>query len=387
MNPDRGRFGWWAAGLAVGAAVAFVLYSFVGTFVFGLFAYYATRPVYRRVRRRFRRPSVAAAVSLVVLTVPALSLVTYAVLVALQRLTRAVEGFNPAAVGVDPALLTVVRNPQAVTGVDWFRYADPAALRSALDSLSSVVDTVAFLGVGLVHLFVILALAFYLLKDGHRLSRWALRQFGDDAGVAREFATSVDRDLRNVFFGNILNAVLAGAIGVFVYSVLNVAAPAGTRIPAPVLLGLVAGVASLIPVVGMKLVYVPVALSMGVEVAVSGPTPTSVGFVIAFFGASLVVVDTIPDLLLRPYVSGRSVHVGAVMLAYTLGPLLFGWYGIFLLPTLLVVAVQFGRVVLPRLVDTETIRPYAVDPGVLTGDAAGVDPGAEPAEESAGDGD
>ena len=387
MDPDRGRLGWWAVTLALGAALAFVLYSFVGTFVFGLFVYYATRPVHRRVRRRFRRPSVAAAVSLVALTVPALALMTYAVLVGLQRLTRAVEGFDPAMVGVDPAVLDVVQNPRAVVETDWLRYADPAALSSTLSSVSSVLDTVAFLGVGVVHLFVILALSFYLLRDGHRLSRWTLRRFGDDDGVAREFATAVDRDLRDVFFGNILNAVLAGAIAVFVYSALNAGAPAGARIPSPVLLGLVAGVASLIPVVGMKLVYVPVTVSMGVEVAVSGPTPTTAGFVAAFLVVSLVVVDTIPDLVLRPYVSGRSVHVGTLMLAYTLGPLLFGWYGIFLLPMLVVVVVQFGRVVLPRLVGGETIRPYSVDPGVLSGDATVVRPRTERTDESVGDDD
>jgi len=52
---------------------------------------------------------------------------------------------------------------------------------------------------------------------------------------------------------------------------------------------------------------------------------------------------------LRPYVSGQNVHVGALMLAYTLGPLLFGWYGLFLMPVLLVLVIQFARIVLPDL--------------------------------------
>jgi hypothetical protein len=35
------------------------------------------------------------------------------------------------------------------------------------------------------------------------------------------------------------------------------------------------------------------------------------------------------------------------MLAYIFGPLLFGWYGVFLGPILLVLVVHFARVVLP----------------------------------------
>ena len=50
------------------------------------------------------------------------------------------------------------------------------------------------------------------------------------------------------------------------------------------------------------------------------------------------------------------------MIAYTFGPLLFGWYGIFLAPMLLVLVVHFARIVLPELVAGTPIQPYAVDP-------------------------
>ena len=60
---DRSRLAWWTLGFALAAAVLFVLHSFVGTFVFGLFLYYATRPIYRRIRTRIRPQSLAAAVA------------------------------------------------------------------------------------------------------------------------------------------------------------------------------------------------------------------------------------------------------------------------------------------------------------------------------------
>jgi len=43
-------------------------------------------------------------------------------------------------------------------------------------------------------------------------------------------------------------------------------------------------------------------------------------FPTTFAVVSFVVVDTIPDLVLRPYVSGRTLHVRMVMLAYIVGP-------------------------------------------------------------------
>ncbi|MEZ3115613.1 AI-2E family transporter [Halobaculum sp. MBLA0147] len=370
LDADRSRLAWGVFGAVLALALAFVVYSFVGTVVFGIFLYYATRPVYRRIRRRIGRPTVAAGVSLLALTTPALLLVGYALVVVATELDRLVGQFDavdPTQIpGVDEETLALLSDPQALASLDWAQYVSTDAVASVLSSATDAVETVAFFGTGLVHLFVMLAIAFYLLRDGDRLRRW-LARYTDDRGVVLAYAERVDRDYRNVFFGNILNAALTGAIGVLAYSLLNLFAPGGASIPAAALVGLLAGVASLIPVVGMKLVYVPVAAGMSLRAVATGATPT-LWFVAVFVGVSFVVVDTIPDLVLRPYVSGRSLHVGSVMLAYTLGPLLFGWYGIFLLPMLLVLAVQFVRIVLPELIAGRELQPYSVDPGYVDTD-------------------
>jgi predicted PurR-regulated permease PerM len=227
-----------------------------------------------------------------------------------------------------------------------------------------------------------IALAFYLLRDDRKFSRWFRARIADDRGVMEAFLTGVDRDFNNIFFGNILNAVLTGTIAVVAYSVLNLLAPPRVAIPAAGLVGLFAGVASLIPVVGMKLVYVPVTAYLGATSYLADPN--TLWFTAAFFAVSFVIVDTIPDLVLRPYVSGRHLHVGAVMIAYTLGPLLFGWYGIFLGPIILVLVVNFARHVLPVLIAREPLVPYAVDPGVVVGEDPGA-PGSDTPEAVTGD--
>ncbi|NHN59457.1 MULTISPECIES: AI-2E family transporter [Halorussus] len=387
LDFDRGRLAWWLVGLALGAAVLYVVYSFVGTFVFGVFIYYATRPVYRRLRRRVRPPSLAAATALFALALPVLLLMTYTAAIALQEfdkiarrtdITGLQETIEPY-IGVSSLALRpdeLLANP------------DPALLQ---DIGRSALEYVGFIGNGLLHLFVMIAIAFYLLRDDHRLSRFFRRQFGDEGGVVESYVRAVDRDFNSIFFGNILNALLTGTIGAASYNVLNMIAPTELVVPYPTLLGLLTGAASLIPIVGMKLVYFPVSAYLGLETAVADPT--FLWFPALFFMVSFVVVDTIPDLVLRPYVSGRNLHVGLVMLAYIFGPLLFGWYGIFLGPMLLVLVVHFVRIVLPELVAGEPIRPWAVDPTYLfdpeptdthPANEVGVD-GGEPVDDGAAD--
>jgi predicted PurR-regulated permease PerM len=369
LDMDRSRLAWWALGLGLVGALGFVFYSFVGTFVFGVFIYYATRPIHRRLKRRLRPPSLAAAVSLFALALPALLLMLYALAVGLQQVRPYLSGGDG---GTTVAALQPYFNATGtVSGPDeLFRSVRESggetllsqeAVGTFVNSLGRIGDSISFVGIGAIHLFVMLALAFYLLRDDYKLARWVRGRFADDTGVLEAYLQAVDRDFNNIFFGNILNAVLTGTIGVIAYSLLNTVAPQGVAIPAAALVGLLAGIASLIPVVGMKLVYVPVAAYMGL-VALLGGQQEALWFVAVFAGVSFVVVDTIPDLVLRPYVSGRSLHVGAVMIAYTFGPLLFGWYGIFLAPMLLVLIVHFARIVLPELVAGTPIQPYAVDP-------------------------
>ncbi|MEF8843415.1 MAG: AI-2E family transporter [Haloarculaceae archaeon] len=399
---DRSRVAWSLLGLLLAGVLVYVAYSFVGTIVFGLFVYYATRPVYRRTRRRIPNRNIAAGVALTVVVLPVFLLLGYTVAIALQEFNRLRETVD---LGPFEEILAPYVNISEVVSNPSTLLNDPD-VQSLVGSIADgAVQSLGLVGTGLLHLFIVLAVAFYLLKDGPRLSRWVHRQVADADGVLRTFGIAVDRDLYRVFSGNIYNALFTATVGALTYSLLDVAAPASAALPYPALLGLLAGAGSLVPVVGMKLVYVPVALYLYVTQFVSGEpvlwVPT------AFVLLSFVVVDTIPDLVIRPMVSGQrpqveyslyppsvrvrlsgedGVHVGLIMFAYIFGPLLFGWYGLFLGPMLLVVVVHFARIVLPELLGPRTIQPYAVDPSQATevGEPPGADPGATGGSEAGG---
>jgi predicted PurR-regulated permease PerM len=384
---------WSLLGLLLAGALVYIAHSFVGTLVFGLFIYYATRPVYGRTRRRIPNRSLAAGVSLIVVVLPVFLLLGYTIAIALQEVNRLREAVD---LGPFEEMLVPYVNISEVVSDPSTLLNDPDVQRLLGSLADGAFQSLGLVGTGLLHLFVMLAIAFYLLRDGPRLSRWIHRRFGDAEGVFGSFGTAVDRDLYRVFSGNIYNALFTGTLGALTYSLLDVVAPATASLPYPALLGLLAGAASLVPVVGMTLVYVPVSGFLFVGRCTSA-VPV-LGVPTAFVLLSFVVVDTIPDLVVRPMVSGQrpqveyslsppsvklqfsdedGLHVGLVMFAYIFGPLLFGWYGLFLGPMLLVVVVHFARIVLPKLLDGRSIQPYAVDPGQATGTGPppNVDPG------------
>ncbi len=369
LSDNRSRTGWWVLGVVLASIIAYVATSFIGVVMIGLFLYYSTRPIYARVHDRVSGGNTAAAIALFLLALPALSLVSYSGIVAYREL-RQIAGVQLPK--LDGELFGAVVNPEVIFQQEVGEYLSTDQLMAVLNALASAADTLTSIGVALIQAFVVVAIAFYLLRDGPRLADWFLSTFGDGNGVLAEFLGAADQSLESVFFGNILNALVTGAIGAILFSLLNIIAPEGASIPAAALTGLLTGVASLIPVVGMKLVYVPLTVYIGAQSVTTSGTE-SLWFVVLFFGVALVIVDTIPDLVLRPYVSGGNLHVGTLMLAYILGPLLFGWYGLFLMPVLLIFIIHFARIVLPELIAGERVRPqsFGTPEAVPTGAATG----------------
>jgi predicted PurR-regulated permease PerM len=374
---DRSRAAWVVVGLGLAAVLTWAAFAFLGTVVFGLFLYYATRPGYRRIQPHVGQQTVSALLALLVLALPLVILLVYTAAIALQELSTIANTIDlgPYASIIEPYLdvSTVVDDPQ--TALD--RIGDPQAV---LDVARSALSYLGLIGNGLLSLFISFSIAFYLLRDADRLASYS-RLIADERGTMRAYGRTVDDSLSTIFFGTILNAFLTGGIAAIVYSLLNLMAPTGVAIPSPALIGVLAGVGSLIPVVGMKIVYVPLVLYLGARAVLNG---TGLQFVAVVAVVSIVVVDVIPDFVLRPYVSGRGLHTGTVMLAFVLGPTLFGWYGLFLGPLILVLVTHFVRIVLPELLGGQRAQG-AVDAGESTAEASATADGESDAESEPSD--
>ncbi|MFW5939376.1 MAG: AI-2E family transporter [Halolamina sp.] len=339
-------------GVAVTAVIGFLAYQFVAPLTVSVFLYYSTRRYFKSLRR-LRLPARLRAVTVLAsLAIPLVLLVSYATVLLVIEARDFVDQYS---------LLDV-----ASTNVEWLGGIDSipeftvqgmyAAYQSGdlspfIDFASSHAELLTSLISGFfLNLFIVVIVTYYLLIDGGRIRDWLLR-FDDDA-IIREYLEAADEELESVLFGNLLNVIAISLIAIAAFTGYNALVPAAAEVPYPTLAGTLTGIASLIPVVGMKIVYLPLTAITATPLVLGGESSQLV-YIGVLLVVAVVVVDTIPDILLRPLLSGKNTHVGLLMLAYTLGPVVLGFYGLFFAPIALVIGLTFAQTALPRLLGAD----------------------------------
>lgn len=335
---------WILVGVLVTAVVAFVLYSFIGAIVIGIFLYYATRPIYRRVDQRTTYPDLSAMVTLLTIGLPILLILGYTVFVGVRELDQVLAA-------VDLGQLRAVAEPYT----DFAEGTGEGGLFGIVrNNVSKVGGFAAAVMTWLLRLFVSFTLAFYLLRDDQKIERWFRRSFANQPSAVT-FMERVDDDLTTIYTGNLITIGASGLLAIVVYYGLDLIAPVGTGVPFPILLGLLTGVATLIPSVGMKIIYFPYTGYLVWQSVTSSDAP--LWFPVVFFLVTVVVIDTVPDIFIRSYVSKGELNMGLILLMYVLGAVAFGWYGVFLAPIVLVAFVHFARDILPVLLGSDAPAP------------------------------
>ncbi|WP_123537695.1 AI-2E family transporter [Halosimplex salinum] len=367
----RSRVGWWLFVAALAAAAAYVAYSFVGMLVAGLFGYYATRPINDRVEEVIDSDAVAAGATVLVVLLPVVLVTLYAgfqiALAAQSLIGGAVDPLSFAAqyfgLGDLPAdereaVRTVIQDPGEF--LENPQQTAQTVLERGLTVLSTVASTLLFLALAI-------TLSYFLLKTDDALSDALRELFGGRDTTAYAYATAVDSDLESVFFGNFLFVVVMAVVATAAYWVTNLLLGPALRVPMVPALGFLTGVASLIPVVVGKVVYVPVLAYLALQaVRTEGtPLPAVGGVAVGYF----LLLDFLPQTFLQPYISGRDLDATMLLFAYILGPILFGWYGFFLLPILFILMLEAVRIALPELLHGERLTHTAT-----LGDDVGADP-------------
>jgi len=327
---------WALVGLLVLVVVAFVLQRSIGGLVLGVFLYYGTRPVCRKLDTYVDNRSVSATVALSTVGLPMVLVIGYALLVGYQEATTLVN--SRVAQDVQQVLRPVI-DP----GTLWNRQRWLDLLRGNLSIFQTYATTLFAWGI---RLFIMVTVAYYLLQDGQKAGDWFRDAFDDYNAV--QFLEDIDEDLTSIYTGNMLTIALTGVIAAVVFYLFNLLVPGDAAIRYPILLGLLIGAGTLVPVVGMAAIYFPYTAILVVRAVVWDLLPIWVP--VAFFATTFVVVDKFPDLYLRSYVSKGGINMGLMILSYVLGAQAFGWYGVFLGPLILVVFLRFARQVFPALV-------------------------------------
>ncbi|MDZ5810909.1 AI-2E family transporter [Halorubrum sp. AD140] len=212
---------------------------------------------------------------------------------------------------------------------------------------------------GLFLLGLATTLAYFLLANDSDISETLIELIGGRDSTAYTYGVAVDADLESVFFGNLLFVAAMSVIATVTYAATNLVAPPGLQVPMVLVAGFLTGLASLLPVVVGKIVYVPMVASLGFQAITSDQGQGSLAFVGAVLVAYVVLLDILPQSFLQPYLSGRRIDPILLLFAYLIGPILFGWYGFFLMPILFILVLEAIRIVLPELLSGEPIRPEA----------------------------
>lgn len=339
-------------GVVATALVGFIATQFIAALTVAVFVYYATRGYYKFLAKLRLPARLRAVVVLASLAVPLVLLISYTVAILAVEAQQFINQY--------PVLDVAETHLGWFGGIEEFPEFTVQGVYGAYQAgrlgvfVEFATENATFLtsliSGFILNLFIATVVVYYLLVDGTRIRAWLL-QFDDDA-IVREYLETVDAELETILRGNLLNVVVTSFIAIAVFQGYNAFVPAPATVPYPALAGALTGVASLIPVVGMKIVYLPLTGVAAVPIVTGGDQRLGV-YIVGFLVLAFVVVDTIPDLFLRPLFSGEATHVGLLMLAYTLGPIVLGFYGLFFAPIVLVVVLSFARVALPRLLGAE----------------------------------
>ena len=317
------------------AAILWVLVPVGSGILLGTVLALTTYRYYRPLARRTRRPALVAlgvtAVTTAVVT-GTLGLLTY--LLALKGV--AVFAGLPRSLAPGGAADQVLRRmarPLAVV------HLEPAAVAEKLSGASGEVAASAAgwaarlastVFDGLLALFFMSATMYFVLRRWSQIGRAAERLMPINPRHTRRLIRETHRLGYGVVVGNFGTAVLQGAIGGAGYAV--------ARTHEAALLGAATAVASLVPVFGTMLVWVPIGL-------VLAATHHAVAAVFVLSWGAIAVVGFC-DYVVRPQLVGRSETMSTWMTLVALfgGLKVFGFLGVLLGPMLIGLALATLRV-------------------------------------------
>ena len=171
----------------------------------------------------------------------------------------------------------------------------------------------------LMSFFIMLYLLFFFLRDGSALGRRMMDTLPLEGDIKRDLSGKFITVIRATVKGNIVVAMVQGALGGLIFWILD--------IHAPVLWGTLMAFLSLVPAIGAAIVWLPVAIYFLATGAVLN------GLLLAAFG---VLVIGLVDNVLRPLLVGKDTKLpDYVVLMSTIGGMaLFGLNGFVIGPVI-----------------------------------------------------
>ncbi|MBU8540325.1 AI-2E family transporter [Falsiroseomonas tokyonensis] len=327
-----------AALFALGLGCFWVMRPFISALLWAVILAYTTWPAFRMLREKTGMGPGAAALVMVTLE---FVLIALPLVFATPTTREEIDGLRTSFEG-----LLVTGLPNLATWLGGLPFIGPtlSGLLSGWDTTfaglfetispyagaiaSNALAVLLALLSGLAELIMAIFLAFFFYRDGPAMAAVAEAAMEKMAGPGTRRLIQLTGDVtRGVVYGLLGTAVLQGAMTVFGLWISGV--------PQPVLLGVVAGVLSILPV-GAPLIWAPAAIWLFTQ------GETAWGLFMAIYGAAGI---SSVDNVIRPWLISRGADLPLLLtlLGAIGGVIGFGILGLFLGPVLLAVGFTLLR--------------------------------------------
>jgi predicted PurR-regulated permease PerM len=322
----------WAILLALAVGCLVVLRPFVSALLWAVVLCFSSWPVYSRLLRWFgdRRTLAAIVMTTAMILVFLLPFVIVGTTLAtnVKELTQATRNWIGGGPPAPPAWLAKIPAVGQWATEYWQSLAhDTAKLWTQSQRLIEPVSTWLVkaslaLGGGLLELALSIFIAFFLFRDGGSLVRRltaSVERIGGERG--QHLLTVAGKTVRGVVYG-ILGTALAQAVVAGIGFLI-------AGVPAAALLALLTFFASVVPVVGTALVWLPAALWLFHQGS------TGWGIFMLIWGLGVANLDNV----VKPWLISQGSNMPFVLIFFGVlgGAIAFGFIGVFLGPTLLAV--------------------------------------------------
>lgn len=317
--------------LALLAPVAFLLIRpFLEPLIFALVLAVAFHPVHRQIVRKLRSRAGAAVISIILIMLLVGLPVTFILIKASSEAIHAASVVQRKSVeqgGLQAFAMNVLQRPLDWVGryVDLSNYDVHAQIQSKINVVSAFLlrmgasvlgNLLGLLGSAIICLFA----TFFLLRDGEHI----VARLIEIIPLPAEHSARLMRGINDTIVANVYAMVAVGVA----QGTLATIAMLILSVPSAVLIGVATACASVIPIVGSGLVWVPVAAYL----FFSGH-PGKALFLVIW---SVVLVGT-ADNIIRPFVVIGKVQAHPLLLVFSLlgGVAAFGFIGLFIGPVVL----------------------------------------------------
>ena len=334
--------------LTVITAVVFYLcyllaVPFVPALAWALAVAVVAHPLHEWIRRRLRRKSLAAALSVLLVALTLLAPAVFVVHQVTNDAITSVEGLKQSVAGGDWREIAE-RNALVATVIEWIerevnvQQQIEQAAANLLKMAKGFLSGSIYVATGLL---ITLFLLFYFFRDRDTIVGGLRKSLPLSPRETDDVFRNVRDTIYAIVYGSLFLALVQGTLGGLMFWILG--------LPSPLLWGAVMAVLAVLPVLGAAIVWIPAAIYL----ALTGSPEKAL--ILTAWGA--IAVGLIDNLLYPLIVKGRlRLHTVPVFISIVGGLVAFGAVGLVLGPVVLALAVALGDVWRRRMAQGDAVE-------------------------------